>query len=140
MPLFPWLQFLPPCSSLVVIYDNKRHKQNYYTGHGENVVSCIDSHKALKVACSGEIAQNPRIHIWDVTTGKNRCVFGNLHSDGISCLAFSRSGAFVASIGMDAKNRVVIYDWKTETMIACGQAGDGRFTSLVPSLKENTFF
>lgn len=74
---------------------------------------------------SGELADHPKIHIWNSRTLENINILkGNLfphhlgiHRKGIHLLAFSNNDKYLVTCGLQKPSAVVIYEWRTSKVI-----------------------
>ena len=48
------------CGHYIIVYDMKNHKQHYFTGHTEEVLS-LCMHPKGKIVASGEAGARPRV-------------------------------------------------------------------------------
>jgi len=95
-------------STLGVIYLRSEVTQLYYRGH-KNALISIDVDSTGKIAATGELDDNPEIHVWDAKTGEPLCKFRNTHSGGVTSLAFSKSGQYLVSLGQDSMHSISIF-------------------------------
>ena len=119
-----------PVGSMVVVYNKVRHAQKYYTGHRGEVLS-LAVHPEGRIVASGDgVEPCPCIDIWDSSDRTRKHVLRGLHRLGVTLLSFSPDGSRLATVGMDARHLLVIYDWKHETALfscACGPHKVGCF-------------
>ena len=126
---------------------------------------CVDGHKgdivALTVsACGGYVATGNvglevTVCVWDALTGKLVKMMKRVHKRGVACLAFSKDGRFLASVGHDENHTVAVYeslsgDWSGGRRIAtefmdrakvlfCVFCGEENFPLMVGSVKRAQF-
>jgi microtubule-associated protein-like 6 len=87
-----------PAAALGVIYTASSHAQQFHTGHrGEVVALAVDAHGLAAATGDG----GGEVRVWDASTGKVLCALPRFHVDGISQLAFSPDGRWLASVGGD---------------------------------------
>ncbi|EGF78625.1 hypothetical protein BATDEDRAFT_26475 [Batrachochytrium dendrobatidis JAM81] len=107
--------------STVVINDSrKKSMQEFLQGH-TNVVSCIAVSKDGKYIASGQVTHKgfqADIIIWSF---HDRTLLHRLtlHKVKVQALAFSPSGAYLASLGGEDDNAVIVWDLSTYAAI-CG--------------------
>ncbi|CAF4385436.1 unnamed protein product, partial [Adineta steineri] len=58
------------------------------------------------------IGRDPPVHVWDPITMQTSSILKGQHSRGISAVAFSNNGKWLASVGLDDYRTIVIWDWK----------------------------
>lgn len=90
-----------------IIYDRAQHVQRIYDHHNAAIIS-IDIGVKGKIVASGELCDNPDLHIWDAKTAAKLFVVSDIHRNGISGLSFSPSGKWLASLGQDTMNSIVL--------------------------------
>lgn len=83
-------------------------EQTVYNGHTAAVI-CIDVDITGNIAVTGDSQEFPEIHIWDARTAKMIVKFGSNHKRGVSSVSFSRSCQFLASLGQDVMNSLVVF-------------------------------
>lgn len=83
-------------------------QQLYYRGH-KNALISIDVDSAGKIAATGELDENPEVHVWDAKSGEPLCQFANTHSQGITSLAFSKDSHYLVSLGQDSMHSIAIF-------------------------------
>ncbi|KAI8902331.1 quinon protein alcohol dehydrogenase-like superfamily [Globomyces pollinis-pini] len=97
--------------STVVISDAKKNSQEFLQGH-TNVVSCIAISKCGKWIASGQVTHmgfQADIIIWDFEQ-KLMLKRLTLHKVKVQALAFSPSGKYLASLGGEDDNSVIVWD------------------------------
>lgn len=104
-------------SRVVVISDSQVLDQKFYEGH-KNKISCMKIHPCRSIVATGETAENPTIHIWNVHDCLPMHIIETDHGAGIINLAFSSDGEFLISLGMDKFFSIQVTEWKTEEKIA----------------------
>lgn len=111
-------------AALVVVLDAKTNTQRIYAGHTNDVLSVAKgplNKEGLVVFASGQTGKKPPIHIWtlgDKGTALVHILPENAHERGVSALAFSNSGKRLASVGLDSKRLVIIWDWWKREQLA----------------------
>ena len=66
---------------------------------------------------TGEVGDKPKIQVWDVNTMALMCTMRGFHVKGVSRLAFSADGKYLASVGLDDDHSVAIYDWQNCSLV-----------------------
>lgn len=111
-----------------IIELQNQYKQNLYHGHSSAVI-CIDVTSHGMIAATGEVALLPQVHIWDACTGLSISKFCNIHRQGVTCVAFGKSGTTLVTLGQDPLHSVVLLRspsgrWKdgfVEASMSCNQ-------------------
>lgn len=99
-------------ASIVVVYYPMLLKQKHYTEHDNEVVSLavgIDD-----IACSGELSEHPKIHVWRISTLENLEVMSGVHQGAIPLLSFCHYDQHIISCSIYT---LVIFDWKTSSIL-----------------------
>ena len=116
-------------AALGVVYDRKHHKQRFYHGHDDDIIS-MALHPENDLIATGQIGKNPTIHVWDPTWKKSKAsaeittiaTLSGFHQRGISHLAFNcTKGDKLASVGLDDDHSIAIYDWRRRLLLASGK-------------------
>ncbi|KAL2918632.1 hypothetical protein HK105_202033 [Polyrhizophydium stewartii] len=121
--------------STVVINDSrKKNSQEFLQGH-TNVVSCIAISKDGKQIASGQVTHmgfQADIIIWDFEERKllRRLT---LHKVKVQALAFSPSGKYLASLGGEDDNSVIVWDLEKFAAI-CGSPASTDSSGVTLSL------
>lgn len=63
----------------------------------------------MTIAASGELGDNPEIHLWNSRTTAVLCIFKDVHRKGISSLQFSDSGDVLVSLGQDIYHSFTVF-------------------------------
>jgi microtubule-associated protein-like 6 len=108
-------------SRLGVIYDRSEHKQRIYECHKHAIIS-IDVGVNGKIVATGEIGINPDLHLWDAKTAAKLRILSNIHRNGITGVSFAPSGVWLATLGQDTLNSVVLLRspsarWRSDTYV-----------------------
>mmetsp|Transcript_15837 Transcript_15837/g.19039 ORF Transcript_15837/g.19039 Transcript_15837/m.19039 type:complete len:749 (+) Transcript_15837:42-2288(+) len=114
-----------PMANFVIAYDVKAHSQQQFQGHNDDVV-CLAQHPNNKdLIASGQVAtitlsgrsKNPYICVTDVGSG-SIIKLPACHKRAVRCLAFSPDGKYLASVGADNNNSIIIWDWENKKQMA----------------------
>jgi microtubule-associated protein-like 6 len=97
-------------------------KQSFYLEHSDDIISlCVNENPKFKnIVATGQIGQNPVIHIWDAITKQTQSILSGLHknSQGICSLSFSSSGKVLVSVGLDQNFTIGVWRWKEGSLVA----------------------
>uniref|UniRef100_A0A8C6S538 EMAP like 6 n=1 Tax=Neogobius melanostomus TaxID=47308 RepID=A0A8C6S538_9GOBI len=96
-----------------VVYNTREHSQRFYLGHNDDIIS---------------LALHPERSL--VATGQTVSLLRDGHSHGIACLAFSADGQRLASVGLDAKNTVCIWEWRKGKILASATGHSDRIFDI----------
>lgn len=114
-----------PIASFVIAYDHKTHTQKVFQGHNDDIV-CLCQHPTDKnIIATGQVAtisrtgrsKKPYICVTDVKSGEI-IKLPATHKRAVRCVAFSSDGTYLASVGADNNNTLVIWDWKAKAKVA----------------------
>lgn len=98
-------------SSIVVILYCKILKQKHYLEHTEKISSiCVGK----DLACSGERGNNPKIHIWRVSTLETLQVLSGIHQTSVTQLGFTNNETHLVTC---STYTVVIYEWRSKNIL-----------------------
>ena len=119
-------------AALGVVYDRRAHKQSFYHGHDDDIIS-MAMHPDNDLVATGQIGKNPAIHVWDpsVKQGAHKeiptiATLSGFHRRGVSLLAFNSRGDRLASVGLDDDHSIAIYDWRRKILIASGKGNKSK--------------
>ncbi|GAB1295883.1 Echinoderm microtubule-associated protein-like 6 [Apodemus speciosus] len=90
-----------------VVYNTREHSQKFFLGHNDDIIS-LALHPDKTLIATGQVGKEPYICIWD------SC---NVHTH-------------LASVGLDAKNTVCIWDWRKGKLLASATGHSDRFWTL----------
>lgn len=103
---------------LCVVLDSAANAQTFYGRHDEDVLCVAAAPPTVEGAvflASGEIGRRPSIHIWCLAGCEQAAVLPDTqHERGISLLAFSPDGQWLASVGLDNHRTLVLWDWRRQ--------------------------
>eukprot|EP00466_Bigelowiella_natans_P001487 jgi/Bigna1/89644/estExt_fgenesh1_pg.C_530022 len=103
--------------NVIIANPDDPHDQNFLTGGHENQITTIAVNtKADQIASGGE-GQAPDVIVWDFPSGKIRYRLQE-HEHGISVLAFSNDGRFLATCGNALDKKFFIWDMTTGMIVA----------------------
>ncbi|KAI9104138.1 quinon protein alcohol dehydrogenase-like superfamily [Phlyctochytrium arcticum] len=106
--------------STVVVHDPKTNRQEFMQGH-TNAVSCLAVNSTGELLASGQVTHmgfQADIIIWDFATRTIRHRL-TLHKVKVESVAFSPSSLYLASLGGEDDNSVIVWDLTTGLPI-CG--------------------
>jgi len=94
-------------AAVAVVYDRSTLQQRVYGGHKNPVIS-LDVDPSGKMAATGELHDNPEVHLWDARTTKHIATVKNIHRNGVISLSFSRTAEYLATLGQDSGYSLVV--------------------------------
>ena len=111
--------------AVVVIYNRMEERQRHYQGHSEDV-TCLELHPGGELAGSGqreggEGREGAHCRVWNVFTVETLAVLGlGECREGIAGISFSKlnKGQYLAVVDDSKKKTLLVWDWKTEDMLA----------------------
>ncbi|CAF3520544.1 unnamed protein product [Rotaria sp. Silwood1] len=103
-----------PAAGAGVVHHIRRGTQKFYLKHTDDIISMAvhNGEENGNIVASGQIGENPTIHIWNPRTLKTISVLSGKHRRGICSLSFSTSGKLLLSVGVDAPYTIVVWRWK----------------------------
>ncbi|KAF4802612.1 hypothetical protein TURU_023792 [Turdus rufiventris] len=132
-----------------VVYNTREHSQKFFLGHNDDIIRNRDQasvlpyfaaeialsvhlavHPDKTLVATGQVGKDPYICIWDSYRVQTVSVLKDAHTHGVACLAFDSDGQRLASVGLDAKNTVCIWDWKRGKLLATATGHSDRFWTL----------
>ena len=105
-------------AALGIVYDKANHEQYFFHGHDDDICALDLSPKDRLTVVTGQMGKEPKIMVWSSRpeAGTRRlprlCVITGDHKRAIIGLSFSRSGEFIASMGLDNNRMLGLYRWK----------------------------
>jgi WD40 repeat protein len=90
-----------------IVFSRVEQTQLVYRGHNKALIS-FDVDKAGSLACSGEQGSDPEVHVWDARTAGAIMQFKGIHRRGVGSVAFSASGEYLVTMGMDMMHSIVV--------------------------------
>lgn len=82
-------------------------RQKIYEGH-KHVLISMDVNAKGRLVATGELANDPELHVWDASSTQSIAVFRNIHKRGIACVNFTPCSHYMVTLGQDLRNSVVI--------------------------------
>ncbi|CAM9099953.1 unnamed protein product [Discosporangium mesarthrocarpum] len=119
-----------PSATLGVVYDRRRHSQNYFHGHKDKHITALSVSANGRFVVSGETGRHPRVRVWDATTCVELCLLPAHHRQGIASLGFSRDGLRLVSVGTDMDKSIAVWrsssgEWHDGELQAAAKGGRG---------------
>jgi len=113
-----------PMADFVVAFDFKENSQQVYHGHNDDVVCLCQHPKNKDIIATGQVAticlsgrkKDPFICVTNVATG-DIVKLPAKHKRAVRCLAFSPDGKYLASVGADNNNSIIIWDWEAKKKV-----------------------
>ncbi|KAA0203726.1 hypothetical protein HAZT_HAZT004587, partial [Hyalella azteca] len=104
-------------AGVCVVLEPQENKQRHYLHHTDDIL-CLVVHPDGITVASGQMGKAATVHVWSSSTLRILSFLEGGHVRGVSCLAFSRDGDRLASIGLDDSNSMVIWDWQKGVKLA----------------------
>ncbi|XP_047191015.1 echinoderm microtubule-associated protein-like 6 isoform X1 [Scophthalmus maximus] len=112
-----------------VVYNTREHSQRFYLGHNDDIIS-LALHPERSLVATGQVGKDPYVCVWDSFTVQTVSLLRDGHTHGIACLAFSADGQRLASVGLDAKNTLCIWEWKRGKILATATGHSDRIFDI----------
>ncbi|MBN3309055.1 EMAL6 protein, partial [Amia calva] len=112
-----------------VVYNTREHSQKFYLGHNDDIIS-LALHPDKTQVATGQVGKDPYICVWDTYCVQTVSILKDVHTHGVACLAFDSDGQRLASVGLDAKNTVCIWDWKKGKVLATATGHSDRIFDI----------
>ncbi|KAK7902027.1 hypothetical protein WMY93_018796 [Mugilogobius chulae] len=93
-------------------------------------ISCLALHPERSLVATGQVGKEPYVCVWDTFTVQTVSLLRDGHTHGIACLAFSADGQRLASVGLDAKNTVCIWEWRRGKVLATATGHSDRIFDI----------
>jgi WD40 repeat protein len=118
--------------ALCVVFDPITRSQMFFCEHQNEVMAMALHPDALHVA-SADAGSSPAVCVWNAEAlvcvarldGGGLPGIGGFES-GVSALAFSPDGKYLAAVGSDKDHTLYLLDWREKRTIAAGKCGSGR--------------
>ncbi|CAF1609867.1 unnamed protein product [Rotaria magnacalcarata] len=131
-----------PAAGAGVIHNIRRCTQKFYLKHTDDIISMAvhNGEKYGNIIASGEIGENPTIHIWNPQTTQTISVLSGKHRRGVCSLSFSTSGKLLLSVGVDTPFTIVVWRWKEGINVATAIASEERIFRALFRPNSDTHF
>ena len=100
-----------------VVLNAASNTQQHFFEHTTEIIS-LAVHPNLIYFATGDVGHFPLISVWDSTTLECLARISGLLTQGISQLAFSPDGNYLAAAATDESHCIAIYDWDKYTTTA----------------------
>ncbi|XP_037097720.1 echinoderm microtubule-associated protein-like 5 isoform X2 [Syngnathus acus] len=112
-----------------VVYNTREHKQKFYLGHNDDIIS-LALHPERVLVATGQVGKEPYICVWDSYTVQTVSILKDAHSHGVACLAFDLEGQCLVSVGLDSKNTICVWDWRRGKVLAAAPGHTDRIFDI----------
>lgn len=112
-----------------VVYNTREHSQKFFLGHNDDIIS-LALHPDKTLIATGQVGKEPYICIWNSYNVHTVSILKDVHTHGVACLAFDSDGQHLASVGLDAKNTVCIWDWRKGKLLASATGHSDRIFDI----------
>ena len=100
-----------------VVLSKSTGKQGFLQGAHSDDILGLTAHPAGQLFASSEAGKTSAIIVWDAEHLHIHARLSGVHRHGVSLLAFNSKGNYLASVGLDRENTLVVYEWKKKNMI-----------------------
>src|SRR6185437_14026857 len=94
-----------------IIYNKKKHSQNFFLDHTDDIIS-LALHPDRTTVATGQVGKDPEIIVWLSTNCQKISILKGGHERGVCALSFSPDGNQLASVGLDDKHTIILWNWK----------------------------
>ncbi|KAG8013418.1 Echinoderm microtubule-associated protein-like 5, partial [Nibea albiflora] len=112
-----------------VVYNTREHKQKFYLGHNDDIIS-LALHPERVLVATGQVGKEPYICVWDSYTVQTVSILKDVHTHGVACLAFDLEGQCLVSVGLDSKNTICVWDWRRGKVLAAAPGHTDRIFDI----------
>ncbi|XP_063080185.1 echinoderm microtubule-associated protein-like 5 [Engraulis encrasicolus] len=112
-----------------VVYNTREHKQKFYLGHTDDIIS-LALHPERVLVATGQVGKEPYVCVWDSYTMQTVSILKDTHTHGVACLAFDLDGQCLVSVGLDSKNTVCVWDWRRGKVLAAAPGHTDRIFDI----------
>uniref|UniRef100_A0A8C6PPY8 EMAP like 5 n=1 Tax=Nothobranchius furzeri TaxID=105023 RepID=A0A8C6PPY8_NOTFU len=112
-----------------VVYNTREHKQKFYLGHNDDIIS-LALHPERVLVATGQVGKEPYICVWDSYNVQTVSILKDVHTHGIACLAFDLEGQCLVSVGLDSKNTICVWDWRRGKVLAAAPGHTDRIFDI----------
>ncbi|KAF1779681.1 EF-Hand 1, calcium-binding site [Phytophthora cactorum] len=106
-----------PAANIVVLLDTKLWLQRHFKQHTDEVTSLTTyfepsskaSNASQEIAASGQMGRFPVIHVWRIDSLEVLVSLRGFHRHGIAELRFNSAGNLLASVGLDDRNSLALF-------------------------------
>lgn len=123
-------------SKYAIVYNYSAHTQKIFTGHNDEII-CLTMHPEGKLCATGDIGPKPRIIVWHTHTREIVFLDSSFHRNGVSHVAFSMDGKFLAAVGNDNNHSLSVHGWADKTILFTSRVDRGKCLCLA-FLQDNT--
>ncbi|KAK7103893.1 echinoderm microtubule-associated protein-like 6 [Littorina saxatilis] len=121
-----------------IVYNVRDHKQGFFLGHDDDIVS-LTLHPDRLLVATGQIGKAPYICVWDSNTTDTVSILKDGHQNGVGGVGFDKEGNRLVSVGMDQHATINVWDWKKGKIIATARGhSDKVFDIQFHPFKPNT--
>ena len=129
-------QLLYICGNNVVIFFPKLNTQQFYCRHSKPV-SCIEISQSKRIAASGEMGDDPQIHIWDIKSLRTLWILDSLQKSSVAFLKFIDDDRSLVTVGERDQSPITIVSLETFEIVLSAYL-DQAALSIMP-LKPHLF-
>ncbi|CAF3682759.1 unnamed protein product [Rotaria sp. Silwood1] len=134
--------FVYPAAGACIVHHVRRGTQKFYKKHTDDIISMAvyNGEKHGNIVASGQIGENPTIHIWNAQTRETLSVLSGKHKRGVCSLSFSTSGKLLLSVGVDAPYTIAVWRWEEGINVACTIGSEERIFRALFRPNSDTHF
>ncbi|ESO87658.1 hypothetical protein LOTGIDRAFT_166239 [Lottia gigantea] len=102
-----------------IVQNMSTGSQSFYLEHTDDII-CLDvnQHPKFKnVIATGQIGNQPSVHVWDAVTKKTLSIIRGVHSKGVCSVDFSCTGKLLLSVGLEDDHNLAVWRWQDGTYL-----------------------
>jgi len=133
-----------PIAGFLIAFDAKEHTQQTWREHNDDIVCLAQSPANRDVIATGQVqtvslsgrSKKPYICVTNVKDGSVTKLPAR-HKRAVRCVAFSKDGKYLASVGADGNNTVMIWDWASKQVLATSKGDTNKIHCIEWSNQDN---
>lgn len=126
-----------PIAGFLIAYDAKENTQQVFRDHNDDIVCLAQSPTNPDIVATGQVqtitmsgrSKKPFICVTNVATGEVTKLPAR-HKRAVRCVAFSKDGQYLASVGADGNNTVMVWDWASRRVVAEAKGDTNKISQI----------
>eukprot|EP00055_Hartaetosiga_balthica_P012061 m.57177 g.57177 ORF g.57177 m.57177 type:complete len:1939 (+) comp7823_c0_seq2:90-5906(+) len=101
-----------------IVMNTRTRKQSFYLEHTDDVICLATNPKKAHYIATGQIGEDPAIHVWSAKTLETLSIVSHAHKIGVGSVNFSANGKVLVSVGVSDTPEVCVFRWQTGIQLA----------------------